>query len=135
LAWTQQFEFFQPDLNAKVVDPFGNVAVFGKQGHLPVTTLVDRVDRLGPGRFLRVVDLTQVQQRLLHVLAAANPTVLHHAVIAMILPILVPVGHSQEHDAYRIGCSGIPRKGVGLHHKPFQQPKHLKCSKTWLYYP
>jgi len=37
------------------------------------------------------------------------------------------VGHAQEHDAHRIGCLKIRRKRVGLHHKPFQHPEHLKC--------
>ncbi|MFO7869947.1 MAG: hypothetical protein R6V03_00745 [Kiritimatiellia bacterium] len=61
---------------------------------LTVTALIDRVDRPGPSRLLRVVDLPQIKQCLLYMFPAANPAVLHYAVVAMILPVLAPVCHA-----------------------------------------
>ena len=60
-----------------------------------------------------------VQQCLLDMLAATHPLVFDDAVVSMILAVLVSVGDSQKHDAYRIGDSWHLFKGVGLHHKPF----------------
>ena len=65
-------------------------------------SLINGINRLGPGSLLSVVDLTQVEHRLLNVLAAAPPPVLNHAVVAMIFPILTSIRRSQKHDADRL---------------------------------
>jgi hypothetical protein len=70
-----------------------------------------------PGRFLAIVDFSQVQQRPLARTSAPATTALNDAIIAMIFSIFAPFGFCQKHDPI---LAELKRqfKNQGLHYSP-----------------
>ena len=100
----------------------GNLAILGEQTKIAVIllVLVEDLHRLAPRGLLRAVDLAQVQHRALNGLARRHPLIFHHAEVAVILAILLPVGAAQKHGTSRMPESPTLGKGVGLHSVVFQ---------------
>ena len=83
-----------------------------------LTFAVKPVEQVLPGRFLQLVDLSQLQHRALGDLVVGHTTILHHTIGVVNLAIFLALGASQKHDpSLRSPPRG--RKGVGLHYKPF----------------
>jgi hypothetical protein len=101
---------------------FGNLAILREQAQSAraVLLLIENFQGLAPGRFLLVVDFTQVQDRALRRLTARQPPVLHHAEVAVLLAILLAIGGAQKHRSRRMPEKPAPWKRVGLPHSDFQ---------------
>jgi hypothetical protein len=84
------------------------------------------VDRLAPGRPLRVVDLAQVQHVPLHHAPALASAVLYDAPIAVRLAILLARLASQKH-ADNMPTTQPLRKGVGRHYNVFGRFRRTPC--------
>jgi hypothetical protein len=76
-------------------------------------------DRLAPSQFLRIIDLTQVQQRPLHHTASANPAILHDAPGTMLFAVLLALGVTKQHDTAQDTRGRYPKNGLGLHYSRF----------------
>src|SRR3954466_1898897 len=79
---------------------FGTSSVLRKQaqGSRLVALLIQHFNGLAPGQLLAVIDVTKVQNMLLHHSATGNAFVLDNAPVAMLLAVFFPCLGAQEHD-------------------------------------
>src|SRR5690348_11818792 len=63
-----------------------------------VALLIQHVDGLAPSQLLAVIDVTKVQNMLLHHSATGNAFVLDNAPVAVLLAVFFPCLGAQEHD-------------------------------------
>jgi len=68
---------------------FRRRTVFRKQGHLSrgVLVLIEHIDGSAPSRFLRVVDLPEVEHLALHHTPVGNPAVLDNTPITVLFAV------------------------------------------------
>ena len=106
-----QLQLVHPDLNMR--DGRRRLPIRRKQTQLrrPAIETGHGIDGLAPSRLLAVVNLTQIQQRLLRTPATAQTTVLHHAPVAMNLAILPTCGRPQKHACMIATIRGCPQGG------------------------
>src|SRR4029077_2964460 len=99
LSWPLQPHRPEPDLNAVLSGVIGQRPFGRKQGKLPgaPAVLVEALDHPAPGGVLAVVDLAEVQKRLLNDPAAGTAPALDDAPVAMRLAVLDPPREAQVH--------------------------------------
>jgi len=104
------------------------LAILGKQRHLPrPRPALHRLDRAAPGRALAVVDLAEIKNVTLNHPAAADPDVLDHAPVAVLLAVLEASFAAHEHGQ-SVRRFASPIKGAGRHYTPFRRHKARKSA-------
>src|SRR4051812_15152341 len=121
LPWAAQAQTTEPDMHHITVQQ-RRCTILRKQRDLFATlpALVERLDRLAPGGALAVVDLAQIKHVPLHCPAAANPTVLHDAPIAVLFAVLAADLVAQKHDA------SLP-KPLAVSQEPWSAPQPVSA--------
>ena len=77
----------------------GNRTVLWKQTQRckAVLLLIEHLQRFAPGRLLAVVDFAQIQHLPLRDFPGSQTPTLHHRVVTVFLPILLPPVAAQKH--------------------------------------
>jgi hypothetical protein len=82
-----------------------------------LTFTLKAVQQVLPGRFLQLIDLSQIQHRALGDLVFRHTPIFHDAVVVVNLPIFLARCASQKHGP-SLPSPPTDCKGVGLHYKP-----------------
>src|SRR5258706_6064471 len=99
-SWATKFQLRKFDPQS--VEHFrGNLPILGKQTNLfpSLGLFVEHLQLLAPSGLLLVIDLPQIKDRPLGDLPGAQPTIFHHAPVAMYFTVFLAWIKPQEHSA------------------------------------
>ena len=127
LAWLVQRHLRDVDLD-HLAPQRRCLPILGKQRHLPgPRRALHHLDRAAPRHALAVVDLAEIENLALNDPAAADPDVLHHAPVAVLLAVLEASLAAHEHGR-SVRRFASPIKGGGRHYTRFWRRKARKSA-------